>query len=81
MKKKNNKTPGEMLLEQIQKKNTNINAVSKEIGVSQTALRLVSLDEARITTPIAVKLSEYFKVPARNWLTVQMEYDLSFYDL
>ena len=81
MKKKKNKTPGEMLLEQIKKNDTNINAVSKEVGVSQTALRLITLGEVRITTAIAVKLSDYFKVPARNWLTAQMEYDLSFYGL
>ncbi|MCL2210224.1 MAG: hypothetical protein FWC03_11775 [Treponema sp.] len=79
--KKKTKTPGDMLLEQIEKNKTNITAASKEMGISQTAVRLVSLNESRITTSLAVKFSEYFKVPVRNWLTAQMEYDLSFYDL
>jgi plasmid maintenance system antidote protein VapI len=51
------------------------------MDISQTALRLVSINESRITTAIAVKLANYFGVPARTWLTAQMEYDLSLYDL
>ena len=79
--KKKIKTPGAMLLDQIKKHNTNIYAASKDMSISQTALRLVSLNESRITTAIAVKLSKYFKVPVRNWLIAQMEYDLSLHGL
>jgi addiction module HigA family antidote len=79
--KKKTKTPGDMLLEQIKKHGTNINAASKEMCISQTLLRIISLNEARITTDIAVKLACFFGVPAKTWLTAQMEYDLSFYDL
>ena len=79
--KKKVKTPGDMLLEQLEDHGKTVNAASKDIGVSQTALRLVTRNEARITTALAFKLAAYFGVSVRDWLTAQMEYDLSLYKL
>lgn len=70
------KTPGSLLLEFIDKYNLNCNRLSKEIRCSQTALRLISLDQSRITTSIAARLAKFFETKPEFWLLAQMEYDL-----
>jgi len=70
------KSPGTLLLELIEKHNTNCNRLSKEIKCSQTALRLISLDKSRITTSIAVRLAKFFNTKPEFWLLAQMDYDL-----
>ena len=72
-----NKSPGKLLLELIDKYNLNCNRLSKEIRCSQTALRLISLDQSRITTSIAVRLAKFFETKPEFWLLVQMDYDLT----
>ena len=71
-----NKSPGTLLLELIDKYNLNCNRLSKEIKCSQTALRLISLDQSRITTSIAIRLAKYFETKPDFWLLAQMDYDL-----
>jgi len=71
------KSPGELLLELVNKYDLNCNKLSKEIKCSQTALRLISLDKSRITTSIAVRLAKYFGTKPEFWLLAQMEYDLA----
>jgi addiction module HigA family antidote len=60
----------------LDKYNLNCNRLSKEIMCSQTALRLISLDESRITTSIALRLAKYFNTTAEFWLVAQMNFDI-----
>jgi addiction module HigA family antidote len=73
---KTKKTPGNLLLEVLDKHGLNCNRLAKEIRCSQTALRLISLDKSRITTSIAVRLAKYFGTKPEFWLMAQMDYDL-----
>jgi addiction module HigA family antidote len=73
---KKKKTPGNLLLEVLDKNGLNCNRLAKEIRCSQTALRLISLDKSRITTSIAVRLAKYFGTKPEFWLMAQMDYDL-----
>jgi addiction module HigA family antidote len=74
---KTKQTPGSILLEHLEKYDLNCNRLAKEIKCSQTALRLISLDNSRITTSIAVRLAKYFGTKPEFWLLAQMEYDLA----
>jgi addiction module HigA family antidote len=71
------KTPGNLLLEFLDRESLNCNRLSKEIQCSQTALRLISLDKSRITTSIAVRLAKYFGTKPELWLLAQMDFDLA----
>jgi len=73
---KKNQTPGSLLLEFLENYNLNCNRLSKEIKCSQTALRLISLDQSRITPSIAVRLAKFFNTKPELWLLAQMDYDL-----
>ena len=74
---KTNQSPGSLLLELLDKYELNCNRLSKEIKCSQTALRLISLDQSRITTSIALRLAKFFGTSPEYWLEAQMKFDIS----
>ena len=72
-----NQSPGTMLKVMLNKYQLNCNRLAKEIGCSQTALRLISLDKSRITTSVALRLAKFFNTNPEYWLVAQMKYDIS----
>ena len=74
---KTKQTPGELFSGMLEKYGLNCNNLAKEIKCSQTALRLISLDKSRITTPIALRLGKVFDTKPELWLLAQMNYDLA----
>ena len=73
---KTKQTPGSLLLDYLKTHRLNCNRLSKEIKCSQTALRLISLDQSRITPSIAVRLAKFFSTKPEIWILAQMDYDL-----
>lgn len=69
--------PGAYLTELFEKHNLNPFKVSKEIGLSQSAVRLIVLGETRITVPVALRFAKYFDNKPEFWLEMQMKWDLS----
>ena len=74
---KTKQSPGSLLLELVDKYGLNCNRLSKEIKCSQTALRLISLDQSRVTTSIALRLAKFFGTSPEYWLEAQMKYDIT----
>jgi addiction module HigA family antidote len=55
---------------------TNPNRLSKEIGLTQTAVRLITIDKAKISVPAALRLAKYFGTTPEYWISLQNKYDL-----
>jgi addiction module HigA family antidote len=55
---------------------TNPNRLSKEIGLTQTAVRLITIDKAKISVPVALRLAKYFGTKPEYWISLQNTYDL-----
>jgi addiction module HigA family antidote len=55
---------------------TNPNRLSKEIGLTQTAVRLITIDKAKISVPVALRLAKYFGTTPEYWISLQNKYDL-----
>jgi len=69
-------TPGEFLANMLEKYRISIPRLSGDIGLSQSAVRLVILGKAKITVPVALRLARYFGTNAEYWLNMQMRWDL-----
>ena len=70
-------TPGALLQAILNKYKMDCAELADELKCSRTELRLITLDQARITIPMAMSLGKFFKVPPEYWLVLQMEYSLS----
>jgi addiction module HigA family antidote len=55
---------------------TNPNRLSKEIGLTQTAVRLITIDKAKISVPVALRFAKYFGTTTEYWISLQNKYDL-----
>ncbi|MCL2066491.1 MAG: HigA family addiction module antitoxin [Treponema sp.] len=73
---KTKQSPGSLLLGLLDKHGLNCNRLAREIKCSQTALRLISLDQSRITTSVAMRLAKVFSTNPEFWLVAQMKYDI-----
>lgn len=71
------KSPGEFLSEMLQKRNISSLRLSKDIQLSQSAVRLVVLGKTRISVPVALRLAKYFNTNPEYWLDMQMRWDLA----
>jgi len=69
--------PGVYLTNLFDKHNLNPFKVSKEIHLSQSAVRLITLGETRISVPVAMRLAKYFNNNPEFWLDMQMNWDLA----
>ena len=76
MTKKTAQSPGAFLTTLMEKHNLNPFKVSKEIYLSQSAVRLIALGETRISVPVAMRLAKYFNTNPEFWLAMQMKWDL-----
>ena len=68
--------PGPFLALMLEKYKLNPFKLSKEIQLSQSAVRLITLGKTRISVPVALRLAKYFNTNPEYWLTLQMRYDL-----
>jgi len=77
MKKIDNITPGEILLEEFLKP-LNISAyrLSKDTGMPATRISQILKGKRRITADTALRLSRYFGNSADFWMGIQDEFDL-----
>jgi antitoxin HigA-1 len=77
MKKINNITPGEILLEEFLKP-LKISAyrLSKDTGMPATRVSQILKGKRRITADTALRLSRYFGNSADFWMGIQDEFDL-----
>jgi len=77
MKKINNITPGEILMEEFLKP-LKISAyrISKDTGMPATRVSQILKGKRRITADTALRLSKYFGNSADFWMGIQDEFDL-----
>ena len=69
-------SPGAFLTHLMEKHDLNPFKISKEIHLSQSAVRLIALGETRITVPVAMRLAKYFNTNPEFWLSMQLKWDL-----
>ena len=74
---RNIQEPGPFLQLMLDKYHLNVLRMSRDIGVSQSAVRLLTLGKVRISVPVAVRLAKYFNTVPEYWLMLQMRYDLA----
>jgi len=77
MNKKPPQSPGVYLTEMLEKHALNPFKLSKDIHLSQSAVRLIALGKTRISVPVALRLAKYFNNNPEFWLTMQMKWDLT----
>ena len=75
--KKTLQSPGAFLTRLLEKNNLNPFKLSKDIHLSQSAVRLITLGETRVTVPVALRLAKYFNTNPEFWLTMQLKWDLA----
>jgi addiction module HigA family antidote len=51
--------------------------LSKDIYLSQSAVRLIVLGKTKITTSVAMRLAQYFNTNPEFWLAMQMKWDIA----
>jgi addiction module HigA family antidote len=70
-------SPGEILLSEfILAKGLTVYRVSKDSGIPQPTLQMITSGKRAITADTALKLGNFFGVDAQFWLNLQSEYDL-----
>ncbi|MCL1837182.1 MAG: HigA family addiction module antitoxin [Treponema sp.] len=77
MAKKTLQSPGAFLTDLLEKNHLNPFKLSRDIHLSQSAVRLIALGETRISVPVALRLARYFNTNPEFWLNMQMKWDLA----
>jgi addiction module HigA family antidote len=69
--------PGEILLEEFLKPmGLSQNRLARDIGVSPRRINEIVLGKRALTADTALRLARYFKMSAKFWLGLQMDYEL-----
>jgi addiction module HigA family antidote len=69
--------PGEILKEEFLKPmGISVYRLSKETGLSQTRLSQIIGGKRNITAETAIKIGNYFNIPAVFWVNLQSLYDI-----
>jgi len=76
-KSKSLQAPGPFLANMLEKYNLTPFGLSKDIRLSQSAVRLLVLGENRITVPVAFRLAKYFNTNPEFWLVMQMRWEIA----
>jgi addiction module HigA family antidote len=61
----------------LEKYNLNPFKLSKDIKLSQSAVRMITIGKTKITTPVAMRLAKYFNTNPEFWLVMQMKWDIA----
>ena len=69
--------PGPFLAIMLEKYKLNPFKLSKDIRLSQSAVRLITIGKTKITTPVAMRLAKYFNTNPEFWLAMQMKWDIA----
>ena len=69
-------SPGSFLALMLEKYKLNPFKLSKDIHLSQSAVRLITIGKTKITTPVAMRLAKYFNTNPEFWLAMQMKWDI-----
>jgi addiction module HigA family antidote len=69
-------TPGSFLALMLEKYKLNPFKLSKDIQLSQSAVRMITIGKTKITTPVAMRLAKYFNTNPEFWLAMQMKWDI-----
>jgi addiction module HigA family antidote len=70
-------SPGAFLTLMLEKYKLNPFKLSKNIKLSQSAVRLITIGKTKITTPVAMRLAKYFNTNPEFWLAMQMKWDIA----
>jgi len=70
-------SPGAFLALMLEKYKLNPFKLSKNIKLSQSAVRLITIGKTKITTPVAMRLAKYFNTNPEFWLAMQMKWDIA----
>jgi addiction module HigA family antidote len=70
-------SPGAFLTLMLEKYKLNPFKLSKDIKLSQSAVRLIAIGKTKISVPVAYRLAKYFNTNAEYWLKMQMTWDLA----
>ena len=70
-------SPGSFLALMLEKYKLNPFKLSKDIHLSQSAVRLITIGKTKITTPVALRLAKYFNTNPEFWLAMQMKWDIA----
>ena len=69
--------PGEILLEEFLKPmGLSQNRLARDISVSPRRINEIVLGKRALTADTALRLARYFKMSAKFWLGLQMDYEL-----
>jgi addiction module HigA family antidote len=69
--------PGSFLTLMLEKYRLNPFKLSKDIHLSQSAVRLITIGETKITVSVAMRLAQYFNTNPEFWLAMQMKWDIA----
>jgi addiction module HigA family antidote len=72
---KASQTPGSALLALLEKYELNPFSLSKQIGMSNSAVRQIVVGTSKITVPTALRLAKFFGTSPDYWLDLQRETD------
>jgi addiction module HigA family antidote len=70
-------SPGTFLMQLLEKYNLNPFKLSKEIKLSQSAVRLITIGKTKISVPVAMRLGKYFGNTPESWLQMQLKWDIA----
>jgi addiction module HigA family antidote len=70
-------SPGAFLTQLLEKHNLNPFRLSRDIHLSQSAVRLITLGKTRISVSVAMRLAKYFDTTPEYWLVMQMKWDIA----
>jgi addiction module HigA family antidote len=70
-------SPGVVLKSLLDKYQLNPTALARDVKLSQSAVRQIVIEKAKISVPIALRLAKYFGTPSKYWLDLQTAYDLA----
>jgi addiction module HigA family antidote len=70
-------SPGTVLKALLDKYQLNPTALARDIKLSQSAVRQITIEKAKISVSIALRLAKYFGTTAKYWLDIQSSYDLA----
>jgi addiction module HigA family antidote len=70
-------SPGAVLKSLLDKYELNPTALARDIKLSQSAVRQITIEKAKISVSIAQRLAKYFGTTAKYWLDIQSAYDLA----
>jgi addiction module HigA family antidote len=70
-------SPGTVLKALLDKYQLNPTALARDIKLSQSAVRQITIEKAKISVSIALRLAKYFGTTAKYWLDIQSAYDLA----